>query len=265
MESIHNQNTKPIKVMDFRVKSLEPYSESLFLAILKPINSAVPPYFSGQFAQVLVPSNANGAFLRRPLSIYYATSDELMLLIQVAGKGTKALSRARAGDIWNIILPLGGKFTYDLSSSFKPLLIGGGVGIAPMHALGRELKEKGVKASFILGARTKMHFSNLDHFKELGQLFLTTEDGSLGEKGFVTQHSYINQGDYSHIFTCGPTPMMKAVAALSKEKGIPCQASLENHMACGFGVCLCCVEPTVRGNLTICTEGPIFDVNELLW
>lgn len=260
-----NESLRSVKVMDFKVNRLEWYSDNLFMAVLSPTVSQVPSYFAGQFVQILVPRNENGAFLRRPVSIYHATPSELWLLIQVVGKGTEALARAKTDDIWNIILPLGGKFTYNITKDFKPLLIGGGVGVAPMHALGAELVRKGIRPTFLLGARSARYFSNLDHFKKLGDLYITTEDGSLGEVGFVTQHTIIEKQGYSHIYTCGPTSMMKAVARIAKVKSIPCQVSLENHMACGFGVCLCCVEPTIKGNQTVCTEGPVFDVNDLLW
>ena len=105
----------------------------------------------------------------------------------------------------------------------------------------------------------------LDEFKKYGRVFTTTEDGSAGEKGFVTNHSILQQEQFDRISTCGPTPMMKAVARLAREKGIDCEVSLENLMACGLGACLCCVEKTTEGNLCVCKEGPVFNINRLLW
>ena len=104
----------------------------------------------------------------------------------------------------------------------------------------------------------------LNLFNKYGRVCVTTEDGTMGEKGFVTNHSVLSES-FDQIFTCGPTPMMKAVARYAKEKGISCEASLENMMACGLGACLCCVEKTTEGNLCVCKDGPVFDVQRLLW
>jgi dihydroorotate dehydrogenase electron transfer subunit len=93
---------------------------------------------------------------------------------------------------------------------------------------------------------------------------ITTEDGSMGEQGFVTNHSVLQQ-HFDYIYSFGPAPMMKAVARYAKEKDIDCEASLENMMACGLGACLCCVEKTTEGNLCVCKEGPVFDTKRLLW
>jgi len=105
----------------------------------------------------------------------------------------------------------------------------------------------------------------MDLFKQYGELFVTTEDGSFGEKGFVTQHSLLNKADFSRISVCGPKPMMVAVAKYAMHVGIECEVSLENMMACGLGACLCCVEKTTRGNVCVCTEGPVFNIRQLTW
>ena len=94
---------------------------------------------------------------------------------------------------------------------------------------------------------------------------ITTEDGSAGEKGFVTNHSVLSKEHFDRISTCGPKPMMKAVALYAQKASIPCEASLENMMACGVGACLCCVEKTIEGNLCVCKEGPVFDTQKLMW
>ena len=96
-------------------------------------------------------------------------------------------------------------------------------------------------------------------------MYLTTEDGTMGEKGFVTNHSLLQQERFDRICTCGPKPMMMAVARYARQAGIACEVSLENMMACGLGACLCCVEKTTEGNLCVCKEGPVFDINRLLW
>ena len=105
----------------------------------------------------------------------------------------------------------------------------------------------------------------LDFFKEIGPVYITTEDESEGEKGFVTNHSVLQREQFDLIQTCGPKPMMKAVAKFAKANGIGCEVSLENMMACGLGACLCCVEKTVEGNLRVCQDGPVFNIDKLLW
>jgi dihydroorotate dehydrogenase electron transfer subunit len=119
----------------------------------------------------------------------------------------------------------------------------------------------------LLGARTQADHIHVDAYSSFGNFWFTTENGSLGEKGFVTHHTvYKNKlSEFDKIYACGPVSMMKAVAADARSAGVFCEVSLENMMACGFGVCLCCVEKTVAGNKCVCTEGPVFNVNELTW
>ena len=136
--------------------------------------------------------------------------------------------------------------------------------MAPMLYLGAQLKEMGFEPTFLLGGKTDTDILELDLFKKYGRVCITTEDGSMGEKGFVTNHSVLTER-FDRIYTCGPKPMMVAVARYAKEKNIDCEVSLENMMACGLGACLCCVEKTTEGNLCVCKEGPVFNVNRLLW
>ena len=128
-----------------------------------------------------------------------------------------------------------------------------------------ELKKQGIEPTFLLGARTADALLELDKFEALGRVFVTTEDGSAGEKGFVTGHSVFDKEHFDRMSVCGPLPMMKAVARLAREKDMDCEVSLENMMACGLGACLCCVEKTVKGNVCVCKEGPVFNINELTW
>ena len=115
-----------------------------------------------------------------------------------------------------------------------------------------------------MGARKASDLTQLDLYEEFGEVYVTTEDGSLGEKGFVTQHSVLaNQPDI--IYCCGPKPMMMAVARYAKEHDVFCELSLENTMACGLGACLCCVEDTKEGHQCVCQEGPVFNLNQLKW
>ena len=253
----------PIRDLTLTVSEVRRFGDKLFEVLLHS-EETLPPFKPGQFAQIRIPDSRE-VFLRRPISIFnYIGIDTVSFLIQDAGKGTHRLSEAKAGDLWQVLLPLGNGFPKP--SGDKPLLVGGGVGVAPLLALASKIyKETDLKPAILLGARTKELFPDLEDFRAVGELYLTTEDGSLGEKGFVTQHSVWEKELFTDVYTCGPTPMMKAVAKLAKTKLLPCSASLENVMGCGMGVCLCCVEPTVKGHKTVCNDGPVFDVNELLW
>ena len=130
-----------------------------------------------------------------------------------------------------------------------------------MLYLGESLKKVGFTPVFLLGARSESDILQCDDFEKYGLVYVTTEDGSMGEKGWVTQHSILKKKTFGQIYTCGPKPMMMAVAKYAKTVGTPCEVSLENRMACGFGVCLCCVEHTTEGNVCACTEGPVFNLN----
>ena len=152
-----------------------------------------------------------------------------------------------------------------VKTKVKPLLVGGGVGTAPMLMLGAELVKMGCTPAFLLGARSSKDLLQLENFEKLGEVYTTTEDGSMGEKGYVTQHSVLHTDRFDMIYTCGPKPMMVSVAKYAKAHGIECEVSLENRMACGVGACLCCVENTDEGHLCVCKEGPVFNIKKLLW
>ena len=234
-----------------------------------PLPSDIRP---GQFVEVRVDGSPN-TFLRRPISICFVDrqANELWLLVAIVGDGTRRLAQMKPGDTLNCVLPLGNGFTL---SSTPTLHIGGGVGVAPLLFAGKAIAEaaeadpNACPPTFLLGARTKDDLLLLDEFSKYGPVYVTTEDGSMGEKGFVTNHSIFHDSHlptHLTIITCGPTPMMKAVARYAHENNIYCQASLENMMACGLGACLCCVEKTTKGNLCVCKDGPVFNTKELLW
>ena len=253
------------KVLDLAVIANLNLNESYVLLKLSA-KSPLPHCEPGQFAELRVDGSST-TFLRRPISINWIDRDknEIWFLIQKVGDGTKRLAELQKGDLLNTILPLGNTFNLPSKEGAKALLIGGGVGVAPLLMLGKKLVESGFKPSFLLGARSGADLLQLDDFARLGEVFTTTEDGSQGEKGYVVHHSILESGQFDAIYTCGPKPMMVAVAHYAKERGIYCQASLENTMACGFGACLCCVENTTKGHICACTEGPVFNVEELLW
>lgn len=228
----------------------------------------LPEMLPGQFVEVKVDGSAS-TFLRRPISINYIDRDknELWLLIQIIGDGTRRMAEYREGDIVNIMLPLGNSFTLptDNEPDKKLLLIGGGVGTAPMLYLGACLKARGFEPTFLLGARSASDILQMDNFLQYGNVYTTTEDGSLGEKGYVTNHSILKNTRFDRIYTCGPKPMMMAVARYANSEKITCEVSLENTMACGIGACLCCVEKTSEGHICVCTEGPVFNIEKLTW
>ena len=237
----------------------------VLLTLKDPDGKALPEMKPGQFVQIYV-ENSPSTFLRRPISINYVCREreEMALLIQEKGEGTRHLMNLNPGDLVRVMLPLGNGFTMPAEGE-KLLLVGGGVGVAPLLYFGMELKKQGIEPTFLLGARTADALLELDKFEALGRVFVTTEDGSAGEKGFVTGHSVFDKEHFDRMSVCGPLPMMKAVARLAREKDIDCEVSLENMMACGLGACLCCVENTVKGNVCVCKEGPVFNIKDLLW
>lgn len=252
-------------LLDLFVQENKQLNEQYFLLILGS-NEPLPEMLPGQFVEVKV-DNSPDTFLRRPISINFVdySKNELWLLIQIAGKGTLKLSELSKGSILNLILPLGNTFTYPISKDTETLLIGGGVGIAPLLYWGSKLYENGFKCSFLLGGRSADNLLQLEEFSKYGSVYTTTEDETHGEKGYVIDHSILKSNKFGYIYSCGPTPMMKAVAAYAKANNIDCEVSLENTMACGFGACLCCVTDSVDGHICVCTEGPVFNIQKLKW
>lgn len=253
------------KIQDFKVLKYRMLNELNYVIELKS-EEDIPEVKAGNFAELKVPDSPD-VFLRRPISILNVdhSTKTLSFYIKIVGKGTRKLSELQVGQTVSIIFPLGNSFT--ANSEKKVLMVGGGSGIAPFILLGKELKEKNITPVFLLGARSKDDIFLTEGFSQYGDVLITTEDGSLGEKGLVTDHTVFSSGefDFDKIYTCGPDPMMKAVAKIAMERDIECEASLENMMACGFGACLCCVTETIDGNKCVCTEGPVFNVKELKW
>jgi len=253
-------------VQDLEIISNSRLNHDQHLLIVKspvPVDEIRP----GQFANLEV-AQSKTTFLRRPFSIFTVdkANNTISFLIKRVGDGTKALTEMKPGESINTIYPLGNSFTL-ADKREKVLLVGGGVGTAPMFILAQELNSIGCEVNILLGARSAADLVELDEFKKYGKLLITTEDGSKGEKGFVTQHTVFSEklAGFDRIYTCGPDPMMQAVAREAAAKDVFCEVSLENTMACGFGVCLCCVTPTKEGHKCVCTEGPVFNINDLKW
>lgn len=257
-------------LLDLTVRAVEHISEKYVLIRLTH-DEQLPEMLPGQFVELRV-DNSQTTFLRRPISIHFVDreANELWLLVAVVGDGTRGLAQLKAGDKLNTLLPLGNGFT--LPAEGNLLLVGGGVGVAPLLYAGKVAKEQGVGVTFLLGACSAKDLLELDEFKKYGNVLLTTEDGTapagmenVTEKGFVTQHSMWQTAVYNQVSVCGPKPMMVAVAKTSREHNLPCEVSLENMMACGLGACLCCVEKTKDGNVCVCKEGPVFNIDKLNW
>lgn len=217
----------------------------------------------GQFIHLKI-TDGNDPLLRRPISIASVDLDKglLTLIYRIAGKGTKKLATLKQGDIVNCLGPLGNGF--DLNCQ-KPLLVGGGIGMAPLIFLAQRLVPCNI--DILMGGRTKTEMCWHELFQDIvEEIHVTTDDGSLGTKGFTVDvlPDLLKTGKYDTIYVCGPHIMMEKVSAIAKEYNIPCQVSLEKHMACGIGACLSCTCQTNDGKRKkVCTDGPVFYAEEV--
>lgn len=255
-------------VKDLLVREVQvPRAGYVLLKLTSP-DGLLPEILPGQFVEVQV-TNSPSTFLRRPISVNFVDYDrnELWLLVHEVGDGTRQMARCKAGDVLNCVFPLGNGFTIPEKDGKKLLLVGGGVGTAPLLYFGKMLRDVGCEPVFLLGGRSAGDLMQLDLFEQYGRVFVTTEDGTKGEKGFVTNHSVLGTEHFDGVATCGPKPMMVAVARWAREAGVAhCEASLENLMACGLGACLCCVEKMNNGhNVCVCKDGPVFNTEDLSW
>ena len=239
-------------------------SRHFVIELLAPVK--LPLILPGQFAQVLV-EDSPSTFLRRPFSIHFVdySRNTIQLLIQVKGEGTRHLSLLKEGGKMNVIYPLGNSF--GIPDTRNVLLVGGGAGVAPLLFMAHFLNQRQIRPTILLGFRNSEEVSEIELYSRFGNVLVTTDDGSEGVKGFVTNHPVLQKEhpDFGKIYCCGPEPMMKAVAKIVIKHQVNCEVSLENTMACGFGVCLCCVTPTDKGNERVCVEGPVFNVKRLGW
>ena len=257
------------KIIDFQIVEKQSFPRAALLKLKSDM--PLPEIRGGQFVNVRV-DGCDKAYLRRPISIHDVDyqNNTIDLLIQEKHEGTTKLCALPVGATVNVVLPLGNGFSMP-DKDDNVLLVGGGIGIAPLLYFSRTInnmmscRDAIHRISFLLGGRTRDDLMLLDRFRNEGDVSITTNDGSMGEKGFVTEHSLWNTMKINKIYACGPMPMMKAVAKMARERGIWCEVSLENQMACGIGACLCCVENTKEGNLCVCKEGPVFNIERLLW
>jgi len=221
----------------------------------------------GQFINIEI-KDSSEIFLRRPFSILDIDEQNqtISLLVKILGRGSKKLTESVAGQIINGIFPLGKSFTLPEKTD-RILLIGGGSGVAPMLFLAKICGLSPEQVTVLIGAKTSFDHIDVSAYQSFGRFLFASEDGSLGEKGYVTNHPVFTNElkQFDKIYTCGPDLMMKAIAKKAAEENLFCEVSLENMMACGFGVCLCCVEDTKAGHKCVCTDGPVFNINDLKW
>ena len=210
----------------------------------------------GQFINIKL----DGFFLRRPISVCDCENGKLSIIYKVVGNGTKEMSELPVGAELDILSGLGNG--YDTSKSGDcPVLIGGGVGVPPMYLLCKKLVSEGKKATVILGFNSEKEVFGVDEFKATGaEVYVTTADGSVGTKGFVTD--VLKNLDYTYFYTRGPMPMFKAIESIAKTSG---QYSFEERMGCGFGACMGCTCKTKYGNKRICKDGPVLEREEIVW
>ena len=237
----------------FTITENIPLTRDVMRMVLSGDTSAITA--AGQFVNIQL----SGKFLRRPISVCDYDEQTLTIIYKVVGKGTAQMQTMVPGEQLDILTGLGNG--YDLSCAGDyPLLIGGGVGVPPMYNLAKKLVAMGKKVSVILGFNTQTEIFYEEEFKALGcDVTVTTVDGSYGVKGFVTNAL---PETYTHFYTCGPEPMLKAVFKATTTSG---QMSFEERMGCGFGACMGCSCKTITGYKRICKEGPVMRKEELLW
>jgi len=253
IRSKSEQLEKIMKVLLTAVVKNEQISKNIYRLSVE-FDSEIKP---GQFFMLKTTDNA--FLLPRPISVNDVNENLVSFLYRLEGQGTKKISSLRKNDEIQIFGPLGKGFEPDKLLG-RVAVIGGGIGIAPLLYLCKVL---GKKADVYLGYRDKENMYIIDEFKSsTRRCIVVTEDGSFGEKGFVTD--YISYDEYDVVVTCGPEIMMNKIASICRNKKIKCYVSLERRMACGLGACLGCTVETKTGNKRACKEGPVFDSEELI-
>ena len=213
---------------------------------------------SGEFVDIAI----DGKFLRRPISVHDVDWETFSIVYKVVGEGTEAMSRMKERDTLDILTGLGHGFNIDACRS-KALLLGGGVGAAPLYQLAKELCAQGKSVSVVLGFNKASEVMLVEDFESLGaKVYVATLDGSVGTRGFVTDVVRLRSLSYDFFYACGPKPMLKAVCHSVKGPG---EISFEERMGCGAGYCYCCSIQTVNGPRRVCKDGPVFKKEDLIW
>ena len=238
----------------FTVKSNGNIAKDIYKMVLEGDTTAITA--PGQFINIAL----DGFYLRRPISVCDFDSDTVTIIYKTVGRGTRYMSTLGSGARLDVLSGLGNGFDVAAGGD-KPLLIGGGVGVPPMFRLAKELCAAGRQVSVILGFNTAADVFCADEFRALGaQVHITTADGSVGTKGFVTDA--MRGMEYTYTYACGPEPMLRAVYAAAQTSG---QYSFEERMGCGFGACMGCSCKTKYGNKRICKDGPVLVKEEIIW
>lgn len=214
----------------------------------------------GQFVNVAIP----GKFLRRPISVSDYTDGCIVLLYDVVGEGTREMAEWLPGREVDMLTALGDGFDPEACGEGTPLLLGGGIGCAPLVGLARALMSRGKSPVAVLGFNSADDVSVADVLEQMGvETYVATVDGTRGTKGFVTDAAKALEREFSYIYACGPTPMLRAVCHSFADT--PGEVSLESRMGCGFGACICCSIELAGGPARICKEGPVFKISEIIW
>ena len=237
----------------YKVESNEKIAKSVYKMVLSGDTSAITR--PGQFINIKVPDK----YLRRPISVCDFDADSVTVIYKVVGEGTKIMSEMEKGISLDVLTGLGNGFDIGKSGD-RPLLIGGGVGVPPLYNLAKKLKDEGKTVTVILGFNTSDEVFLKEEFEKIATVYLTTADGSEGQKGFVTDA--MDGIDYDYIYTCGPQAMLRAVYDKAKTGG---QFSFEERMGCGFGACMGCSCKTKYGAKRICKDGPVLEKEEIIW
>ncbi len=227
----------------------------------------------GQFVHVLI-SSGTGMLLRRPFTVYTVENDEITMLYQIIGHGTQHLSEMPKGATIQVLGPLGN--TFHIEDTVDPaIIVGGGAGIASLMLLVTALKERSIPTIALVGSQNRRRLLSVDDLRAISvPVHIATDDGSVGHHGFVTDilTNMLSKHDLHHpiIYACGPHGMLAAVSKISTEHEVPTQVAMENRMGCAMGVCLGCVCPVrISENLIdyqrVCTEGPVFNAEEIAW
>ena len=245
-----------MQLADFTIASNRRIAKDVYRIVLTTAAPLSPP-IPGQFANIQL----DGFYLRRPISVCDWEGQTMVLIYKILGEGTKRLARRQPGESLNLLLWLGNGYTP--VKARRPVLIGGGVGVPPLYLLAKELAKAGQRPTAILGFNSAEDVFCQDEFAEFCDTVVTTADGSMGQKGFVTAAMEIN---YDALYTCGPEPMLEAVYRQAKELPVGhAQFSFERRMGCGFGACMVCSCKTIAGSKRICMEGPVLTKEEILW
>jgi dihydroorotate dehydrogenase electron transfer subunit len=223
----------------------------------------------GQFVHLKVSEGAT-PLLRRPISISEVNKDTMQftMIYRAEGAGTQLLSKKKVEDVVDVLGPIGNGFPIDqMISGQTALLVGGGIGVPPLLELSTQLVAKGIKVQHVLGFQTKKAVFLENEFSALGKTIITTDDGSYGYQGFVTDAIKDYDLQFDTMFTCGPTPMLRALEKLHGHK--PLFLSLEERMGCGIGACFACVchtgdDPTGTSYKKVCSDGPVFKAGEVV-